>query len=349
MADELLTETGPGFSGNMRIGGLRMTEVLAFTGNPIITETIYFTNRVWDTLAGPAFVRWITEDASDPAGASYPGPGTFGVHTSEYVIEYIREECLETPGIEPCVGGVGLPPERIDVSPTIANILCCPFSTDRTDVAGNHTFNVGTSTLPANVGYNNETMLRTERGAGDKITTQASEPAHAIGGTDPVTFGAFMRIGFWNSTSQILTSAATGGDANYGLIRFTNGDWGFRGATGGGAGAAWQVMVNRDPEDDADGLWFHVAMRCNAGANTGQFFWNGTKLWDGTLGTNGRHVATGTDRFMLNEASPSNDNAQFEAWWGNVFVTDTELTDAEIKRLSDECFGHASPYTSGGI
>jgi len=42
-------------------------------------------NRVWDTVAGD-FVRWVTAGA-DSGGASYPGPGTFGVDTSDYVVE----------------------------------------------------------------------------------------------------------------------------------------------------------------------------------------------------------------------------------------------------------------------
>jgi len=45
-------------------------------------------NRVWDTVAGN-FVRWMT-NAIDSAGTFYPGPGTFGVHTSDYVVETIN-------------------------------------------------------------------------------------------------------------------------------------------------------------------------------------------------------------------------------------------------------------------
>jgi hypothetical protein len=57
------------------------------SGAPAPTPVTYV-NRVWDTLAGPGFVRWETIDAADPTGISYPGPGTFGVHTSDYCIEY---------------------------------------------------------------------------------------------------------------------------------------------------------------------------------------------------------------------------------------------------------------------
>jgi hypothetical protein len=46
---------------------------------------VNYTNRVYDSVAG-GFVRWVTL-APDTIGASYPGPGVFGVTTSDYVIE----------------------------------------------------------------------------------------------------------------------------------------------------------------------------------------------------------------------------------------------------------------------
>lgn len=42
-------------------------------------------NRVFDSVQGD-FVRWVTS-APDPTGASYPGPGVFGVDTSDYIVE----------------------------------------------------------------------------------------------------------------------------------------------------------------------------------------------------------------------------------------------------------------------
>jgi hypothetical protein len=50
------------------------------------TQTVV--NRVWDTVAAD-FVRWSTSEI-DSAGGSYPGPGTFGVDTSDYVVETIQ-------------------------------------------------------------------------------------------------------------------------------------------------------------------------------------------------------------------------------------------------------------------
>jgi hypothetical protein len=61
------------------------------------TTQITYTNRVWDTQAGPAFVRWDTVDFEDSTGASYPGPGTWGVHTSDYCVVYEDEEVVEAP------------------------------------------------------------------------------------------------------------------------------------------------------------------------------------------------------------------------------------------------------------
>lgn len=64
--------------------------------NAIILEMDVFTtkpvqsvvNRVWDTVAAD-FVRWVTS-AIDSTGTFYPGPGTFGVDTSDFVVETIQ-------------------------------------------------------------------------------------------------------------------------------------------------------------------------------------------------------------------------------------------------------------------
>ncbi len=254
-----------------------------------------------------------------------------------------------TTGLPLSPGAIGGSPQRKDVSTDLCEILCCPFTTDYTDLTGNHTWNTGNSFIETGsnlISYNGEDVLRTIDGSGASVKTNASEPEHAIGGTDPVTFGCFLRVSFWNSTSQFMTSGATGGNANYGLIRFTNGDWGFRGASGGGSGSAWRVMVNRYQEDgNVLGRWFHVAMRCEDGSNDGTFFWNGNEIWTGALGTNGRKSAAGSDIFSWNEASPTSDNPRFEGYMNNLFIAGTDLSNAQIKQLSDEAHGHSSPWT----
>lgn len=42
------------------------------------------TNRVYDTVAG-RYVTWETA-YPDPGGAQYPGPGVYGVNTSQYAV-----------------------------------------------------------------------------------------------------------------------------------------------------------------------------------------------------------------------------------------------------------------------
>lgn len=60
-----------------------LTELVVYAAAGAVA---YYTNRVYDTVAA-GFVRWTTTPLPDPTGASYPGPGTFGVDTSDYCVE----------------------------------------------------------------------------------------------------------------------------------------------------------------------------------------------------------------------------------------------------------------------
>lgn len=46
---------------------------------------VSYKNEVWDAVAGN-FVTWATFNP-DPSGAQYPGPGAFGVTTSDYAVQ----------------------------------------------------------------------------------------------------------------------------------------------------------------------------------------------------------------------------------------------------------------------
>jgi hypothetical protein len=50
-----------------------------------ITTTYEYVNRVYDTVAG-GFVTWVSA-TPDIAGLSYPGPGVWGVNTSDYCVD----------------------------------------------------------------------------------------------------------------------------------------------------------------------------------------------------------------------------------------------------------------------
>ena len=51
---------------------------------PGSTQVLYV-NKTWDTVAGD-WVSWSTV-APDSSGLAYPGPGTFGVHTTDYRVQ----------------------------------------------------------------------------------------------------------------------------------------------------------------------------------------------------------------------------------------------------------------------
>lgn len=64
-------------------------EFFSFGGGGAAIVTHYI-NRVYDTVAS-SFVRWDTTPTPDTTGASYPGPGTWGVNTSDYCVERVYE------------------------------------------------------------------------------------------------------------------------------------------------------------------------------------------------------------------------------------------------------------------
>ena len=69
----------------------------ARTGN-FVTESsggpvLAYVNRVYDQVL-PGDVAWVTLGSADAAGAFYPGPGVFGVNTSNYTLESVLDSSL---------------------------------------------------------------------------------------------------------------------------------------------------------------------------------------------------------------------------------------------------------------
>jgi len=46
--------------------------------------TVYYRNQAWDDVK-VGYVPWVTVGGYDLTGASYPGPGAWGVNTSFYM------------------------------------------------------------------------------------------------------------------------------------------------------------------------------------------------------------------------------------------------------------------------
>jgi len=59
------------------------------SGGPVLA----YVNRVYDQVL-PGDVAWVTLGSADAAGAFYPGPGVFGVSTSNYTLESVLDSTL---------------------------------------------------------------------------------------------------------------------------------------------------------------------------------------------------------------------------------------------------------------
>lgn len=68
--------------------GFETIEAMPATGGAAPDPVVYHM-AVWNTTNGE-WVRWTVNDAPDPGGAAYPGPGTFGVDTqTPAIVEYV--------------------------------------------------------------------------------------------------------------------------------------------------------------------------------------------------------------------------------------------------------------------
>ena len=70
------------------LGGQEGNPQFYWVDDDVEAVAITYRNRVWDAVFG-GHVRWDTPSAEDLAGAFYPGPGAFGVTTSDYCVESI--------------------------------------------------------------------------------------------------------------------------------------------------------------------------------------------------------------------------------------------------------------------
>lgn len=161
MADLPMVELGIGLPNVWQTDTLFNEEPMTqpnLMGECFAAYTVY-TNRVWDTQAGPGYVRWETGYV-DSAGNQYPGPGTFGVHTSDYCVEYVDEvESASTPTA--CTDWV--PSQHLIPGDTISHYT---WQMSRLDTVNAYNFDQGahsfagivdgvTSFVPAEYNYDN--------------------------------------------------------------------------------------------------------------------------------------------------------------------------------------------------
>lgn len=72
---------------NRAVGAIDMDLLSPLAYAPPGGVSAQYENVVWDTVAGD-FVRWRTY-VIDNGGQFYPGPGAFGVNTSDFAVETI--------------------------------------------------------------------------------------------------------------------------------------------------------------------------------------------------------------------------------------------------------------------
>lgn len=245
------------------------------------------------------------------------------------------------------VGGSNL--RTHDTLLSVGNIMAFPFITDTLDATGNHTIDDGTPVLitqlpdasPNNpYSYDNQNMLHCRTTASAAPRVIASTQAHQIPHTEPVSFGFFIYARTWSgSTPQLMVSGPGSNQANYGIQRQASVGWRFQ--RSGGSVDTLGDQRNLTPT----GRWFHLVMAVAGGRNTGSnaaaLYINGAEVWSGTVGA--CQTVSSTDNFSF--TSDSGDSTS--PWTGfmcNAFVTDTVVDAATARALSDESFGHASPY-----
>jgi hypothetical protein len=276
------------------------------------------TNRVWDTQAGPGFVRWDTTDP-DPGGASYPGPGTYGVHTSDYCVEY--REPASSIATEPCEAS------HVELVSDVDTIAAFTGHGNATDLAGNHVLDGGTPAYISNGSYEGNLDVFQFNGSNRLFTTNDS--AHRIPVATDVSFGGFF---FVNATGSgvtpffILSSNAGAVDPNYALLLQT-GTIKYQ-SSGGLYDTGYPHPLN---------VWFHLAAVSHTNRTDSTVYVNGKAVWNDPATVAG--TVTGTQELYIGNASPAG-AGDLSGRGSDIFVVDRELSAAEVRTYAENAFGH---------
>lgn len=301
-----------------------MTEPeLTGAGGGCIT-TLTYTNRVWDTQAGPGFVRWDTVGSADSLGTQYPGPGTYGVHTSDYCTEYVTASIDEVP-----VGTVNYVPLTGLEANAITALLC---NGSLTDLAGDAVFdfNPGAVTFTANASYDG---LRSALNLGFNIgTTTAS--AHQIPIASGITYGGMFYLDYTqtaNPTPILSGQGPTAVEKNYGF-KITPGN-----------GGQYQQVPGGSPSFARDGIyeqWHHAMITEAPGRLSASLYING-KLVNTIVPGNTGTLNVLNDLWLGSEANTANTAA--DGFATDIFIADAEYSASQVRTLAENAFGHALP------
>lgn len=245
----------------------------------------------------------------------------------------------------------GVPQRESAVLEAVGNILAFPFSTDLLDKSGNgQVIDAGTTGLgntyfksATNCSHSydgNNMLLLDQDGATSAPRITAASQAHQVPHTSPVTFGGFMMGTNLTYTLQLFGSGPGSNSSNYCLQLQSSAGWRFQG------NGVTNMGVNF--EETPAGRWFHICLAIDStsrgtGSNAAEFYLNGQPVWSGDVVASQPVNTTDVYSFSCDQDETDPDIQGFMA---NVFVTDTVLDRTTIRALSDESFGHASPYVS---
>jgi hypothetical protein len=252
--------------------------------------TIYV-NRAWDAQAGPGFVTWRT-GGPDLGGLFYPGPGTFGVDTSDVTIADIIETSVPLPAqIHPDTAPVGSVISHWHLD---GDFLDAVGGIDLT-ASGTVPFGAAITGTDAKAAqFNNNAQLNSPQSA-------TSDPLRLTGA---MTFEALVFL-FEDTVN------AAGNIVNFGNQGINNADnslYGFR--TLAGTNELFYFHESNGPTARVDnsgvylqvGRWHHVAFTRDAAGTLVRQFVDGLMIRRATLASppetgTSSHIQIGDDEF----------------------------------------------------
>lgn len=284
-------------------------------------------NRVWDTMNGPGFQYWESE-FPDTAGNLYPGPGTFGVDTSDFCV--VSE--LDDAGFEEAQlhnlehGPVGLwqfDGDLLDSSPTGENLI-----------VGAGTERYGQGAVPGTRAFyfDRDTLVRGSATANVALRILGNVTLEFLMHPlllDNETFGDHI-VG----CQGVPDNSAAEADNflwHFGFSRIT-GSSGINYPTWLWEGPASTFSFVEDTDFAVEpGRWHHVACtRINggAGATTGRIYLNGTLISEDT--TLDEPSGGSTARIKMGDSDSGAGLGGFRGLLQSVKVVPAALTDAQI-------------------
>ena len=210
-------------------------------------------------------------------------------------------------------------------------ILACTCDGAMTDLAGDAVFDADTPLFASNATYDGlRSAVRLPNGAASIGTTTATD--HQIAIATAVTYGGMF---YFNSVGQTLTpylmvSGTTTGATNQNYA-MKMGSGLFDSAPGGDT---FGVEIPR-------ACWFHAMCVENAGRSIAKLYLNG-KLVATINPTSDSGALLATNDLWIGElaGTPNNSAAGLAS---DLFIADAEYSDAQIRTLAENAFGHGLP------